>query len=143
MCVNFDLSKNELYNISKRVTSEIKRFEDVYLKYDNLGAYAHNYSNAVPYLRMDNPYKGASPVKEIICDNPLLVGVFKEKKGTSQAFIVVNMTELAEKKTVDMKFKIDGKVTAYYAGIPCTIYPIDGYYNFTLTTGDGLFVTVE
>ncbi|MBE6688608.1 MAG: hypothetical protein E7588_04930 [Ruminococcaceae bacterium] len=143
MCVNEDLSKNEMYNISKRVTSELKRFEDVYLKYENLGAYSHNYSEAVPYLRMDNPYNGESPVKEIICDDPLLVGVFKEKKGNSKAFTLVNMSELAKDKTVNAKLKINGKVTAYYAGIPCTIYPIDGYYNFTLTTGDGIFVTVE
>lgn len=143
MCVNKDLSKNEMYNIAKRVNSEIKRFEDVYLKYENLGAYAHNYSDAVPYLRMDNPYKGESPVKEIECDDPLLIGVFKEKKGNSKAFTLVNMSELGEGKTVNAKLKIYGKVTAYYGGMPCVLQPVDGCYNITLHTGDGIFVTVE
>ena len=144
MCVNKDLSKNEMYNISLRTLNEVKRFEDVYLRYENLGAYSHNYSEEVPYLRMDNPYKGYSPITEIVCDEPMLIGAFKEKNGSSYAFTLVNMSELALNKTAAAKLKIDGKkVTAYHAGFPCEIKPVDGYYNFNLACGDGIFVTVE
>ena len=122
MCVNKDLSKNEMYNISLRTLNEVKRFEDVYLRYENLGAYSHNYSEEVPYLRMDNPYKGYSPVSEIVCDDPLLIGAFKEKNGSSYAFTLVNMSDLALNKTAAAKLKIDGKkVTAYHAGVPCAV----------------------
>lgn len=130
---------------AKTVFQEIRRLSDLYVAYANLGAFNHNCTAAVPYLRLSNPYAGFDAIQEIRCDAPLLIGCFSKKGGAGSAFTVVNMSELEEVKTVDVSLKLRGrKLVAHPRGFPTELQPdAQGFVRLSLPSGEGVFVTVD
>ncbi|MHB9032437.1 MAG: hypothetical protein ACYC6L_05260 [Anaerolineae bacterium] len=136
--------KGPLWQPYRDLALELDAFSEVYGRYRSLGAFSHGWSDAVPYLRMENPYRGPSPIRSITCSDPLLVGCFAAREGAGSAFTLVNMSDLVLEKTVNARLQIDGaRVTAYPGGKAVVLQPVDGSYTFTLPCGDGVFVTVE
>jgi len=135
----------QAYEDSKVIIAELNAISDTFIQYKNLGAFNVNYTSSVPYLRMSNPYTNFDIISEVKCDDPLLVGCFEKKDGNGYAFTLVNMTELANEKTVTVQVKLarDAKVTSYQNGTPKVLTPENGYYTFTLDWGMGTFVTIE
>ncbi|MCL2517080.1 MAG: hypothetical protein FWF15_00825 [Oscillospiraceae bacterium] len=144
----FDLTTFEpkmTYYEFKPVGLEIQAISDVFVKYDNLGAYNVNCDESTPYLRMSGAYKDFATIAEIDTKAPLLVGCFEAKDKKSTAFTIVNMYELGKNKPAYVKIKLaeNKKVTAYPYGKPIVVTPVDGYYQINLAWGQGVFVTVE
>jgi hypothetical protein len=127
------------------VFQEIRRLSDLYVAYANLGAFNHNCTAAVPYLRLSNPYAGFDAIQEIRCDAPLLIGCFSKKDGAGSACTVVNMSELEEVKTVDVRLKLSGrKIVAHPRGFPTELQPdAQGFVRLSLPSGEGVFVTID
>lgn len=138
-------NKNPLWYSAKKVNSEIISISDVYLDYDNLGAFNVNAREDLTYLHMNYPLDGFEPIKEIKCDDPLLVGCFERKDKKAKAITVVNMSEREFNKTVTASMKLSAsKVTAYFKGVPQILNAdAEGYYNITLESGEGVFITME
>ncbi|MBQ9920979.1 MAG: hypothetical protein IJO52_02240 [Clostridia bacterium] len=145
--VNVRNEKTELFFASKCLTAELKRLSDTYVSYKNLGAFNVNSDpEKTPYLEMDSPYSAQNfkTISEIKCDVPLLVGCFEKKEGKGHAFTLVNMQDFASPKDTVVKVKINGtKVTSYPDGNPSELSSADGWYEFSLPQGEGIFVTVE
>ena len=136
--------RNELYFGIKRIAEEFKRMSDVYVSYKNLGAFNVNSTpETTPYLEMNNPYKNFKTISEIKTESPVLVGCFEKKEGNGHAFTLVNMHDFAKPATATVKVKIAGEVNAYYDGTPTKLTSSDGWYEFKLLQGDGVFVTVD
>ncbi|MBE6687670.1 MAG: hypothetical protein E7588_00145 [Ruminococcaceae bacterium] len=137
--------KAPAYYALQQFHNEIKRFEDVYLNYSNIGAFNHNYSaETCPWLEIDQPCK-FDTITEIKCDKPLLIGCFESKTDASTAFTLVNHNDLSAPASAEIGFKVaSGTVTAYINGYPTILVPDEnGYFNVTLENGKGVFVTVK
>jgi len=131
---------------ARTVFQEIRKVSDVYCEYKNLGAFTHNASDEVPYLKMNGEFRDFPTIQEIQCPDPLLIGCFAKKDGTTgTAFTLVNMTELEATKTTVVKVKLEGKtVTCFRRGEPEKVeQDAEGLYIFPLETGEGVFVTVK
>ncbi|MBQ9940661.1 MAG: hypothetical protein IJO74_03885 [Clostridia bacterium] len=132
------------YFAVKRMALGMKKISDLYVSYRSVGAFNVNSSpEKTPYLELYNPYKDFKPISEVKCNTPLLVGCFDKIEGEGHAFTLVNCQDFATPETANIKVKIDGKVTMYYDGEPTVLTSDDGWYDFTLTQGDGVFVTVD
>ncbi|MBE6688581.1 MAG: hypothetical protein E7588_04790 [Ruminococcaceae bacterium] len=144
---SFDVrgDKTKLYFASKRACNGLHKLSDVFVTYKNIGAFNVNSSpETTPYLEMHEPLKSFDTITYIQCNTPLLVGCFEKKEGKGTAFTLVNMQDMQNPETSVIKAKIDGDVTVYYDGVPEKRTPgVDGFYEFTLVQGDGVFVTVD
>jgi len=139
-----DGTKSPMWFYKRRTAAEVRAISDIFVQYKNLGAFSVNCTEATPYLRMANPYKGFDVLSDIQCDKPLLVGCFEKKNGKGSAFTLVNMNDLAKPDYAEVKVKIAGKVTSCYGGhARVETADEDGCYLFTLGAGDGVFVTVD
>lgn len=138
----------QAYYDCQAVFSELNKISDIYIKYTNLGAFTHNASDEVKYLKMSagTEYEKSNTVfSDIQCDNPLLFGYFENTSDNTNAFTVVNMTDFKNNESSVVKFKLTDMtktVTQYYRGTPQVLTPVNGYYTINLESGDGVFVTV-
>ncbi len=133
-----------LFYASKEISTGLKKMEDIYLSYRNVGAFnLNNDPEKLPYLEMETPYTSFDAITDLSCDCPLLVGCFEKKEGAGHAFTLVNYQPFDEPKTATVTFKASGKITVYRDGEPEMLEPIDGTYTVGLPTGYGVFVTVE
>ena len=141
--VDTESRKSTAWYEARPVFQELRRLSDEYVKYRNVGAFTHNCSDATPYLKMKNEYKNFETIREIRCDEPLLVGCFERKDGDGTAFTLVNMADWEANRGATVRLKIDGTATAWTRGVPETVEPdADGFANFYLAPGEGVFVTV-
>ncbi len=131
---------------ARPVLWELRRISDEYVKYRNLGAFTHNCTEETPYLKMSGEYKDFGAIKEIECAEPLLVGCFEKKdESKGAAFTLVNMSELQENRGTTVRMKLQGaEATAWYRGAPQTIKANEeGWFDFQLASGEGVFVTIQ
>ena len=103
-----DGTLTDIYYAAKKANTEVKRISDIYIRYNNIGAFNVNCTEQTPYLNMSYP---------ITCDyasfdtpHPLLVGCFEAKEGNGKALTIVNMTELTEKKNISFFGKWAGNI---------------------------------
>ena len=135
--------KSTAWYEARPVFQELRRLSDEYVKYRNVGAFTCNCSDATPYLKMKNEYKNFETIREIRCDEPLLIGCFERKEGDGTAFTLVNMADFEANRGATVRLKLDGTATAWTRGVPTTVEPdADGFANFYLAPGEGVFVTV-
>lgn len=143
--INSAGERTPTYYYVQAVNQEIRALSDVYMDYDNLGAFVHNPMRE-EFTRMAISKPNFNAISDIQSEETLLVGCFDEKEGDGVAFTMVNMTEIGREQTATASFKLDGasSVTVYAAGVPSTLTPdADGNYSLTLSPGEGVFVTVE
>jgi len=142
--ISHELTRGPLFYTAKLFHRYLKSIEDIYLSYKPLGAFSRNADEYHNYVHFEDQYTDFSPIKELICEEPLLVGCFEKRDGDGYAFVPVNMTYAHEKRTAKIKMKLDAKrVTVYLEGHVYNIAPVDGYYEFILPPGEGVFVTFE
>lgn len=134
--------KQHTYYAAQRIHRELRNIEDVYLSYDNLGAFSINQSDKLPYTKFNRQYTDFNAA-DIICDEPVLVGCFRKREGCGDAFVMVNLTDIKERKTIKVKVKSDKKLTAYPGGLPIVCGKTGDYYEFVLPCGEGLFITAD
>ena len=127
------------------VFKEIRQVSDAFVRYKNIGAFAHNCTDDTPYLKFSNPVRDFSTIQQIQCDDPLLVGCFAQEEGAATALTIVNMSELEAIKTTHVQLKIAGStVVAWPRGERAVLIPdADGFYHLTLASGEGVFVEVQ
>ena len=142
--VHQDGTPSHIYYYAKESIAEVKRLNDVYLNYKNIGAFNFNCTEKTPYLRMTNP-SSFPTITEIKSNDPLLIGCFEANDGDGKAFTVVNMNDNMSFKKASAKIALDKdyKVTAWYNGYPTELSAIDGYYTVNLDSGEGVFITLE
>lgn len=143
--ITVDGKRTNAWYDAATVFKEIRKISDAFVQYKNIGAFAHHCTDDMPYLKFSNPVKTFPTIKEIQCEDPLLVGCFAKEDGSATAFTVVNMSELEEVKTTNVKLKIAGStVAAWPRGQRTRLSPgADGFYQLTLPSGEGVFVEVE
>jgi hypothetical protein len=143
--ITVDGQRTNAWYDAATVFKEIRRVSDAFVRYKNIGAFAHKCTADTPYLKFSNPVRVFPMIQQIQCDDPLLVGCFTKKDAPGAAFTIVNMSELEAVKTAHVKLKITGsKVVAWSRGQRTGLIPgSDGFYHLTLTSGEGVFVEVE
>lgn len=142
--VHQDGTPSHIYYFVKDSIAEVKRLNDVYLSYKNLGAFNVNCTDDTKYLRMTKPVSFPT-ITEIKSDDPLLIGCFEANKGDGKAFTLVNMNDPMMFKKASATFKLDKdyKVTAWYNGYPTELAGVNGEYGVSLDGGEGVFITLE
>lgn len=127
------------------VFKEVRKISDAFVRYKSIGAFAHNATDATPYLRFSNPVQSFPAIQQIDCPAPLLIGCFAAKDGASSAFTIVNMSELEAVETTYVKLKINGeRIVAWPRGERTVLAPdADGFCHLVLPSGEGVFVEVE
>ncbi len=144
--VDTESRKTPAWYDARAVFQELRRLSDVYVQYKNLGAFSHNCSDKTPYLKFSNEYREFDAIQEIDCPDPLLIGCFENKTDSKRkAFTLVNMTEFQDAVGTTVRMKLDAKkVVVWQRGVPMEIAPnADGWYEFYLGTGEGVFVTLD
>ena len=142
--ITVDGKRTRAWYDAATVFKAIRNISDAFVRYSNIGAFTHRCTESTPYLKFSNPLKSFPSIKEIQCEDPLLVGCFKEKDGKGSAFTLVNMSELEDVKTTQVKLKLNGSsVTAWQRGQRTKLTPdSNGFYRITLASGEGVFVEV-
>ncbi len=127
------------------VFKEVRQVSDAFIRYQNLGAFAHGCTDQTPYLKFSNPVRDFPTIQQIQCDDPLLVGCFAKDAGPGAAFTLVNMSELEAVKTAQVKLRLAGSsVVAWPRGQRAVLSPdADGLYHLSLSSGEGVFMEVE
>ena len=143
--ITVDGKRTNAWYAAATVFKEIRRLSDAFTRYRNLGAMAHNCTDDTPYLRFSNPVRAFPTVRQIQCDDPLLIGCFEDADGTATAFTVVNMSELESVKTTHVKLDLAGpNVVAWPRGERVVLTrDAAGFHHLTLAPGEGIFVEVE
>jgi len=143
-------TNTQAYYDLKPVLKEVNMISDIFMQYKNLGAFNHNYGKVQStenshYLYISDQYTDFDAITDITCDDLLLFGCFEKKIGAGKAFTVVNMSEIADEKTVTLTFRADNynTVTAYPMGVKTVLTPQSGVYTLTLECGQGVFVTLD
>ena len=143
--VDTESRKTEAWYDARAVFLELRRLSDTFVQFRNLGAFSHNCTDKTPYLKFSNEYKDFDAIQEIDCPDPLLIGCFESKANPKEkAFTLVNMTELEDAVGTTVRLKLDAReVVSWYRGVPSQVKPNDeGWYEFYLGTGEGVFVTL-
>lgn len=127
------------------VFKEIRSVSDAFVQYKCMGAMTHRCTDETPYLKVSNPVTEFPTIERIECADPLLIGCFEMKDNSGTALTIVNMTELEAVATTQVKMKLVGsRVIAWPRGERTELLPgPDGYYHFTLASGEGIFVEVD
>ena len=136
----------ELFYASAKMCEGLKKITDLYLSFENVGAFAIGYDEEkTPYLYLKNPYdvNDFGVISDIETNTPLLIGCFEKKDGKGKAFTIVNQQDWSDPLDSVIKMKIEGRVTVYYDGEPTVMTKNNGVYEFNIAQGDGVFVTVE
>ena len=134
--------RSPLFYTAKQFHGFLKSIEDLYLSYRNLGAFAVNAREDLPYLQFADQVTDFAPIREITTESPLLAGCFAGEGG--YAFTLVNMEPLSEGKTAKIRLGLEGeKVTLHTDTLTCVLHGDNGYYDITLPCGEGCFITVE
>ena len=144
--VDTESRKTPAWYDARAVFQELRRLSDVFVQYKNLGAFSHNCSDKTPYLKFSNEYRDFDAIQEIDCPDPLLVGCFESKADAKRkAFTLVNMTEFQDAVGTTVRMKLDAKkVVVWQRGVPMEIAPnAEGWHEFYLGTGEGIFVTLD
>lgn len=143
--ITVDGKRTNAWYDAATVFKEIRKVSDAFVRYKNLGALAHNCTDDTPYLKFSNPLRSFPTIRQMECDDPLLVGCFAEENGPATAMTIVNMSELEAIKTAHVKMKIAGStVVAWPRAERAALIPdADGFYHLTLPPGEGVFVEVE
>ena len=134
-----------LYNDCATVMWEIRNLSDIYVQYNNLGAFTVNCTEETPWLKMSGEYEDFDILADVKSAEPLLIGCFEKEEGAGYAFTVVNMTDLKENMSATVRFKLaeDLNVTLYDEAVPTVLEAdADGYYTINLESTDGVFVTI-
>lgn len=142
--VHRDGTPSPEYYYVKESIAEVKRLNDVYLKYKNVGAFNINCTDRTPYLMMSHPTSFPT-INKIEGDDPLLIGCFEANEGDGKAFTVVNMNDTMIFKKAVAKVYLNGKykVTAWYNGYPSEPTSNDGAFEISLDCGEGVFIELE
>jgi hypothetical protein len=137
-----DGTLTDIYYAAKKANTEVKRISDIYIRYNNIGAFNVNCTDKTPYLKMTNPV--SFPAVNVTSKDPLLVGCFEAKEGSGKAITIVNMNEPLEKKGATASFTLNGytSATAYIKGEPTVLTANNGVFTVSLESGEGVFITI-
>ncbi len=138
--------KTPLFDTGVQITREIKALADVFPKYlwqdvCYFGTRSQFVRNVQDTAKTYDVY-----MEDVKCsDTDLLIGVFDEANGDGKAYMIVYEGNLNKPADAEISVKITGaaKVTAHIGTEAVVLESSDGYYTFTLHTGQGCFLTVE
>ena len=137
-------NKTSTYYYGKAVNREVRKVMKVIESYQYDGSFNLNYSDKVPYLQFDNCCEKPAFVKEIQSNEPVLAGVFS--KESSNALIIVNMSELEDEKNAEISLSLekDSLVKTYGANTEHSFKVKAGEeLKLTLDCGCGILITAE
>ena len=125
---------------------ELRAISDEFIRYRNLCAFSYAKGKIPPYLEFSNQYEDFKAIEKIDSDSPLLFGCFERKDdATKRAFTIVNMEEFEGESGATARVKLAAeKVVVWERGVP-RVLPSDedGFRTFHLSSGEGVFVTLE
>jgi len=139
--VDVDGTKTPLYESVKNVNKEIQGFDRIYMNYDNVGVMTLPAENAPANLYTENRLAQFKPIKDIVSEQPIVVGCFQDKSG-NQALVLVNYTDPASNQNNKVNIKLDGiRGVSQYDKNGNTISKTGGgNYEVTLEPGEGKFI---
>jgi len=141
--IDADGNRTPTYYAIQEVTEELHSFADIYGDYSNKGAYLLNKLDCAGCYEDAFLMPPTTENPRITSCDPLLVGCFDGKDGESNAYTVVNMSELQNDSDAKfaMNFDKDKTATVYQKGEAQSFN--SGKLLITLESGEGVFVTVK
>ena len=146
--IELDGTKTAVYDYVKEINREILAFDDIYDNFEWQGSMTKvgrenamgendNFEYVAKYVMTSHPR-----IEKYTAEQDTLIGVFKDKAGKEDGFMVVNFTDPA--KNLSNKIEITFKDTNYAAvvvdGELTTIKLNNGVLKLNLDGGDGAFV---
>lgn len=146
--IELDGTKTAVYDYVKEINREILAFDDIYDNFEWQGSMTKvgrenamgendNFEYVAKYVMTSHPR-----IEKYTAEQDTLIGVFKDKAGKEDGFMVVNFTDPA--KNLSNKIEITFKDTNYAAvvvdGELTTIKLNNGVLKLNLDSGDGAFV---
>ncbi|MHB8897302.1 MAG: hypothetical protein ACYC6Y_01000 [Thermoguttaceae bacterium] len=143
--ITVDGKRTNAWYDAATVFKEIRGISDAVVRYRNVGAMAHRCTEATPYLKFSDPVESFPAIRQIQCEDPLLIGCFVEEGGPAGALTVVNMSELEALRTAHVKLDLAGSTAVAWPRGERTVLTrgADGFYDLVLPPGEGVFVEVR
>ena len=152
-------NKTNQWYAAKNVNDELNTISNQYMQYKNIGTLGFgNFQNSkmntqLSELNNDNENDGISKsdfnyvISKVDSNQAVLLGYFQHKTiKNKKAFTLVNMQDPTNDNSnseVEILIPNAKSVIAYENGRPIQKSSNNGFYNFHLESGDGVFVTVE
>lgn len=152
--INYDGSRTRLYNYTRRIISEIKRFEKVLLKYEFCEAYfffekdktAKDFEQTELALMPEKPCplnvtvsKGAVLVTESFSVDGSRLYMVQNIRNTVEQFMYKQRASLAE---IDLR-ESAGKAKFYFRGEEITLNSENGKVKRRMNCGDAIFIEIN
>ncbi len=153
--INWDYSKNPAWYHAKAANEELLKIAEVYLRYQNIGAYVINRKELHISAYLNDPYPYTDDfIKEFVLpdgtSDTYLTGLFNKKNGDGKALIIVNLEDIDERPYEQseeriVKIKLNGENAVFYRdGEPQNIQTdANGYYLLNISNGYCWFITFE
>jgi hypothetical protein len=134
-------NKTPIYTYVKDVNTEIKKFQNIFLNFKNLGVMVFPSVDASPELYMVNPLKSWSPINKVTSEYPVIVGCFDDNNG-NKAIVLVNYSDPGKKLSNKVTINLNGLkgLTVYKKGEPIVTPLNGGSYEVNLEYGEGQFI---
>jgi hypothetical protein len=134
-------NKTPIYTYVKDVNTEIKKFQNIFLNFKNLGVMVFPSVDASPELYMENPLKSWAPIKSVTSEHPVVVGCFEDNNG-NKALVLVNYSDPGKKLSNKVTINLNGVkgLTVYKKGKPIVTPLNGGSYEVNLEYGEGQFI---
>lgn len=143
---NHNRDKTELFDYSKVLNEYLHALSPVFCKYTWKDANCVLCDNKNErFLKALLPYNKTA-LKDVHANVGLGIGTFDKTEGNGRAFVIMNASEVTDRTTADVSFKVPKArtVTLYLAGKSERLKPDeDGTYRCTLAPGMGAFLTAE
>lgn len=150
--INRDGTRTRLYCYTRRIISEVKRFEKVLLPYRYRGSYLffEKGKSAKDFMQTEYAFAEAKCDKIEVSPDRGVVLVTELKSDDSLMFMIENIGNIKDeidtgRKTVikaDLN-KLGGKIKFYFRGRLVKRKIVKGILTETLSCGDALFLTVK
>lgn len=142
--IDHDLEKTNRWFYAQSVNAEFSVYDEPFSRYKrNLGAFSLNAAGKSKFLKFEIQYDASGFIKEIVTDNPLLIGCFEGDDG-SHAFTVVNCNDLQQGEKAELKINAGASLTVWQNGNASILNPdSEGFITLTLDNGEGIFCEIN
>lgn len=142
--IDHDLEKTNRWFYAQSVNAEFSVYDEPFSRYKrNLGAFSLNADGKSKFLKFETQYDASGFIKEIVTDNPLLIGCFEGDDG-SHAFTVVNCNDLQQEEKAELKINAGASLTVWQNGNASILNPdSEGFITLTLDNGEGIFCEIN
>lgn len=141
-CIDANGNRTDTYYAVKRSNEFLRTFDEVYMGYNNMGAFLTKISGENEGCRTGYlaPVDG-DPKCSVSSNDNVLVGCFEKDNERAYTFVNLESTKTDDTATFTASFDGEKEITIYSSAGIKTINASS--FTYTLSTQEGIFVTVK